>query len=561
MKKMLSLLGGLGCILCAHAQVIHVPSDYSTIQAAINTASAGDTVIVDEGTYLENIDYKGKAISVASRFILDGDTSHISRTIIDGSNPDNTDRASTVTMLQATDTTSVLCGFTIRGGSGTGDFETIFSGVFARFGGGVASAGGKIVHNIIRDNHVAHRQVASGAGIAAGEMQFLPPSTHINIVIRNNEIFQNNCHTEEHYAQAGGIGLTIGEGVTIVERNNIHHNSTRCEDPYKAMSGGMAVGHTTSSSGTGIIRNNHIHHNEAHSDKSFGGGIFYILFAAGPSDQFTPGLIYNNIIESNHSQNFGGGISIWYLGIWDLLPPLDPVIVNNTFVNNEAVHGTGISVVDAKVLMFNNIMCNPSGDDNAVEIYDNLFRYCPGYAPQWCRDENLADVYALYSDVRGGWNGTGNMDTIPVFQPGSFDLAEGDMCIGRGTDSVEFEGRWYTAPTHDYYGNIRPNPVDNKVDLGATESPYRISFGLGEEPPPSGEIQLYPNPTKHLLTIIDSQPGMHTLIISSLNGKILMRGEFYGTTHQVDLSPFEDGVYLISIQTRNAAIVRKIAKL
>lgn len=45
---------------------IHVPADQPTIQAAINAAANGDTVLVSDGTYKENINFKGKAITVAS---------------------------------------------------------------------------------------------------------------------------------------------------------------------------------------------------------------------------------------------------------------------------------------------------------------------------------------------------------------------------------------------------------------------------------------------------------------------------------------------------------------
>ena len=62
-----------------------VPQQYPTIQAGITASVHGDTVLVSEGTYFENIKYRGKRIIVASLYLLDQDTAHISRTIIDGS--------------------------------------------------------------------------------------------------------------------------------------------------------------------------------------------------------------------------------------------------------------------------------------------------------------------------------------------------------------------------------------------------------------------------------------------------------------------------------------------
>ena len=86
MKRITSILAVLFiCSFHIHGQIIHIPDDHPTIQAGIELAEECDTVLVAEGTYLENINFLGKGITVASRFILDGDTSHISRTIIDGS--------------------------------------------------------------------------------------------------------------------------------------------------------------------------------------------------------------------------------------------------------------------------------------------------------------------------------------------------------------------------------------------------------------------------------------------------------------------------------------------
>ena len=62
------------------AQIIHVPGDYTTIQQGIEAANPGDTVLVNDGIYYEQINFLGKKpLMVASQFLMDGDTSHISK--------------------------------------------------------------------------------------------------------------------------------------------------------------------------------------------------------------------------------------------------------------------------------------------------------------------------------------------------------------------------------------------------------------------------------------------------------------------------------------------------
>src|SRR6187551_376200 len=67
--------------------VLAVPAKYRSIQAAIDSAKPGDTVVVAPGRYYENIRFKGKGIVVASQFLRSRDATDIERTIIDGSRP------------------------------------------------------------------------------------------------------------------------------------------------------------------------------------------------------------------------------------------------------------------------------------------------------------------------------------------------------------------------------------------------------------------------------------------------------------------------------------------
>ncbi|UCD17105.1 MAG: VCBS repeat-containing protein [Candidatus Zixiibacteriota bacterium] len=67
---LLNTLKAIGLMLAAPilsaAAVIHVPGDQATIQAGINSASNGDTVLVAASSYNENINFSGKAITVVS---------------------------------------------------------------------------------------------------------------------------------------------------------------------------------------------------------------------------------------------------------------------------------------------------------------------------------------------------------------------------------------------------------------------------------------------------------------------------------------------------------------
>ena len=102
---------------------INGQGDYLTIQEGINASENGDTVLVYPGTYYENIDYNGKDITVASKYLTTGDNSYIDSTIIDGNQS-----GSVVKFNSGEDSTAVLSGFTITSGTGTIDIFNWYCG-------------------------------------------------------------------------------------------------------------------------------------------------------------------------------------------------------------------------------------------------------------------------------------------------------------------------------------------------------------------------------------------------------------------------------------------------
>ena len=259
MKRILTLsVLSLLFVMISKATVIEVPTDYSTIQGAINASANGDTIVVLPGNYLENINFRGKNIFLTSLYYLASDTAYITSTIIDGSSPADPDTASCVIFNSGEDSTAVLQGFTITGGAGTKWTDIHGAGIY-REGGGILIelSSPTIMHNLIRDNA---------------------------------------CSDMTGVTSTGGGGIRIGDGNPRILSNSILFNQAR----YGA---GIVLNYT----GCYIV-SNVIAYNSGGQDYYGGSGIWIVGNKAGKSK-----IIVNNTISYNSSTltSGTGGISVW----------------------------------------------------------------------------------------------------------------------------------------------------------------------------------------------------------------------------------------------------------
>lgn len=439
------------------ATTINVPADQPTIQAGIDAAADGDLVLVAEGTYYENIIFKGKAITVASRFLTDGKEVHIKRTIINGSRPSHPDSGSVVYFIDGENEKSVLCGFTITGGSGT----IYYPATNARIGGGICAlfSGATIKNNIIENNIVHYHDNTMGGGIFVWQLN----SQGLNIegnIIRNNQLISDD--NSLYSLGAGMYTNVIGSDVIRIVNNLIKDNTVSA---LFAWGGGIEP----SNWGNGMynIMNNIITGNSVEAS-IFGG--------AGGIDMFNHiPVTRNNVISENFAPS-GGGINIEFLTAAEeeataaltkkaagglrgsLVKSLNKtttgstadvaVLSNNTIVDNSSsLFGGGVSISGIKPQFMNFIIRGNS-------------------APDGLQISGTADVH--HSNVEGGWAGTGNIDADPVFSNDMCFLGINSPCTDAGNPNPA-----YNDPESKLFPGHARFPARGTVrnDMGAYGGP------------------------------------------------------------------------------------------
>jgi parallel beta-helix repeat protein len=348
--------------------------------------------LVAEGTYFENINFFGAAITVASNFLIDGDPLHIENTIINGSQPINPDHGSVVTFMNGEDTTSVITGFTLT--EGTGRYYP--SGTI---GGGIIislNSSPSIISNIIKENS------ANGSG-ALGCYNDSNPRIINNVFTDNVGFFSHG-------------GLAIINSCAYLEGNIIKNNF-----------GGAANG----VGGIGIYGSSVTFINNIIVDNYTDGGAGGIFIGQDISSVFV-----NCIISGNIADMTGGGIYIQNNSeatlvnciLWDNFPDEIYGSANITYSDIEG-SWAGIGNIDEDPLFVGPgehpyalsrfSPCIDAGNPDPI-YYDPEDPGNPGYALYPAMGTIINDMGAYGGPNAIGWSFVGLDDNVIVQTPEVF---------------------------------------------------------------------------------------------------------------------------------------------
>jgi hypothetical protein len=341
---------------------------FRKIQEGIDAAWYGETVMVAQGTYVENITFRGINITLTGTDPTDPDV--VANTIIDGNQA-----GSVVTFDGTEDESCVLSGFTIRNGN-------------AEYGGGIL--GGEHARHSqasIQNNRITDNSANQGGGLA-----------YCNGTVQNNTITANSA---ENYG--GGVVWCDGRiqnneitdnsasnGGGLAECGGTIHNNTITGNSAENYGGGL-------SGCGGTIHNNAITGNSA---ERYGGGLYVCR-----------GVVRNNVISGNSATVEGGG-----------LHGCGGPILNNLVVANYAHQSGGGLSRCSGVLQHNTICHNSTGwSGGGLCFCPGTIRNCVIWGNRAETGAQLADsTIPTYSCI-SAWTGGGEGNISPKYGPGFVD--------------------------------------------------------------------------------------------------------------------------------------------
>jgi len=287
----------------AHTQIIHVPDDYATIQMAVDAATQSDTILVSQGTYVENVQIN-KALTIASNYLFSADPSDIENTIIDGNQ-----MGSVFTVEEIQNDTVRFIGLTVTNGNGTLCDPQGF-GYEALHGGGFYIKDVElIVHDnmIIRENQILTEHNSAGGVFCQNSSLWIRNSTVKDNLVRGGSFlgegaglyfYESEVRITDCEISGNSSFVAYGEGGGIYAKNSALEifNSTITNN--ECIDGGAI--HLIDSDAE--IHACNINSNLAHST----GAVNYMDFTG---DHFF--LMTNTTVNENDGTNGLGAIRIY----------------------------------------------------------------------------------------------------------------------------------------------------------------------------------------------------------------------------------------------------------
>lgn len=444
---------------------------YTSIQYAIEqrTTVSGDTILVLPGTYVEYVDFRGKALDVCSSRGPEDTTIR---------SPDAMDAV--VLMVSGEGSGTRLAGFTVTGGGphySTGGLPSGGCGIYCtshfakvedcvitangflpfEHGGGVlgvphlldckvsdnvadVGGGGAFLGTVERCVFERNFAYAGGGIFEADEIidsvlaENVTPHRGGGVFLQNDSLIRGSLFAGNIVTPIGqdGGGLMVRGGTVLVEDTVFAQNVGR-------RGGGAHVEGATVTFARCTFHSNQVQVDWGSGGTSHGGGLYV---AAGASVSLLRSVFRGNRADAGSVGAGGFGGAVWG----------SPLLVGCTLANNEAALGGG----------------GVQGDGSAAAILRNGIAW--GNLP----DQLDSTAVATYSDVEGGWPGTGNIALDPLFfAPGASDyhLRPGSPAIDAGdpTDPLDPDGSRADMGAYPFEASHCTEPAaycDAKTDSG-----------------------------------------------------------------------------------------------
>ncbi len=410
------------------------------------------------------------------------------------------------------------------------------------------------------------------------------------VELSNCSMTIRNCRFEDNhgYTSGGVIIATEGSNALVEYCDFIdneagqHGGAIYCNSSSPIINGCLFEGNSTGSIGGAIscenysnpvIKNSTFLNNEA-DPITFPpfpgrGGAIYVDDNSSPT--ITGNLFKNNRVDSGAQISYAGGGAIFVFSE-------NPVITHNVFDGNRADgdDGGAIYLFNSRARIINNVFINNYAGDYGGAIRINLsptpdvinsilFNNFADQGPAIYVTD--ADVNVSYSNIQGGWEGEGNIDTDPLLR----NPSAGDYHLM----AIEC-GDAYDSPCIDVGS---PMYIDSLLDcdwgLGTELSDMGV-YGGGNMmtsvdndfvvPSDIAVISNYPNPFNARTTITFNLPAASkvNLIIFDMLGRevkaLIQDKTISAGQHRItwDASSFASGMYFYSLKTEKSSFDSKM---